>query len=294
MEESSSGQNVRRKPPTVILTRPGTRIGDLSATVQDAFFESRQSLLDISTKRRIPCSRVRRFFICYNQPMKSLSYLLENLGHHAHLVIGNIEQNYEGLRLAIHQKVSSKHFESADVWSRTFENLNIDDAREIKEIHNTRPIGQKRIVLVALRTIQSEAQNSLLKLFEDPQSDTVFFVCAAQTEIFLPTVLSRFNVVNVSGTASEEYQKLVSKFLAGNIKERFNLIEPIVKEKDKVQTEKFLNSLEASLYGKDIESAVFDSIFSARHFLRSRSPSVKMILENLCGIVPVISNVTKS
>lgn len=226
--------------------------------------------------------------------MKSLSYLLENLGHHAHLVIGNIEQNYEGLRLAIHQKVSSKHFESVDVWSRTFENLNIDDAREIKEIHNTRPIGQKRIVLVALRTIQSEAQNSLLKLFEDPQSDTVFFVCAAQTEIFLPTVLSRFNVVNVSGTASEEYQKLVSKFLAGNIKERFNLIEPIVKEKDKVQAEKFLNSLEASLYGKDIESGVFDSIFSARHFLRSRSPSVKMILENLCGIVPVISNVTKS
>lgn len=226
--------------------------------------------------------------------MKFFSHLLDNISHHAHLVIGNTDENYEGLRLAIREHVLDKKLESADIWSRTFENLNINDAREVKEVVVTKPMGDRRVVLLSLQTIQNEAQNSLLKLFEDPQSNTIFFVCAANTEIFLPTVLSRFNVVNVSGTASEEYQKLVSKFLAGSIKERFSIIEPIVKEKDKAQAEKFLNSLETALYEKKIESIVFENIFSARQFLRSRSPSVKMILENLCGIVPVITRVTKS
>lgn len=223
-----------------------------------------------------------------------IAHLLDNPGHHAYLIVGNIEVNYEGLRLAVRERVLKQNFEPADIWSRTFENLNIDDGREIKEVHNTRPIGKRRVVLFSLQTIQNEAQNSLLKLFEDPQSDTVFFVCVPNTEIFLPTVLSRFSIIQANHGEADEQTTLVQKFLSGTIKQRFDLIEPIVKEKDKVLAEKFLNSLETVLHGKSVVPTVFEDIFSARRFLRSRAPSIKMILENLCGIVPVLKGVTKS
>ncbi len=224
--------------------------------------------------------------------MKSFfSELLDNLTHHAHLVVGDTGTNYADLRLAVHEKVEKGKFESLDIWSRTFENVTIEDAREIKEMHNTRPVGEKRVVLLSLQTIQNEAQNSLLKLFEDPQSDTVFFVMAANTEIFLPTVLSRFNIIRTEKPETEK-NKAISKFLSGTVKERFDIVEPIIKNKDKVEAEKFLNDLETALHGTTVEPAVFEDIFAARRFLRSRAPSLKMILENLCGIVPVTLKVT--
>ena len=219
------------------------------------------------------------------------SNILDNPTHHAYLIIGNIETNYETFRLAIREKVAKKKLEAADVWSRQFENLNIDDAREVKEVVVTKPMGDRRVVLLSLQTIQNEAQNSLLKLFEDPQSDTIFFVCAANTEIFLPTVLSRFNIVQTDRVDVDEQEKTISKFLSGSIKTRFEIVESIVKEKDKVQAEKFLNSLEQVLHKKLVQKTntqVFEDIFAARRYLRSRAPSLKMILENLCGIVPVL------
>ncbi|HLP44192.1 MAG TPA: hypothetical protein VK145_02835 [Candidatus Nanoarchaeia archaeon] len=219
------------------------------------------------------------------------SAILENPSHHAYLIIGNIEANYETLRLTIRQQVAQGILEASDIWSRQFENLNIDDAREIKEVQSTKPIGERRVVLFSLQTIQSEAQNSLLKLFEDPLSDTVSIVCAVNSEMFLPTVLSRFNIVHSGRDENDGQDKTISKFLSGSIKTRFEIVESIVNEKDKVQAEKFLNTLEQVLHEKSIQksnSQVFEDIFAARRFLRSRAPSLKMIFENLCGIVPVI------
>jgi DNA polymerase III delta prime subunit len=219
------------------------------------------------------------------------SKILDRPTHHAYLVVGSIEENYEMLRLRIREHVTKKKIEASDVWSRKFENLNIDDAREIKEVQNTKPIGERRVVLFSLQTIQSEAQNSLLKLFEDPLSETISFVCATNIEMFLPTVLSRFNIVHTHRPESDEQDKTISKFLSGSIKTRLEIVESMVKEKDKVQAEKFLNALEQTLHEKSIQKTntqVFEDIFAARRYLRSRAPSLKMILENLCGIVPVL------
>ncbi len=216
--------------------------------------------------------------------------------HHAYLVVGDAEQGYEALRLLIRKKIVAGEIDASDVWSRAYANVSIDDAREIKEVQNTRPIGKRRIVVLSLFSIQNEAQNSLLKLFEEPSSDTVFFICAGNTSIFLPTVLSRFYIVESNLESSGSEAGLLTKFFAGSVSERVALLEPIIKEKDKAEAERFLDSIEATLYKNkkaiDSNSRVFEDIFSARRFLRGRSPSVKMILEHLCGIVPSIQ-VTK-
>lgn len=220
-----------------------------------------------------------------------LRKIIETPHHHAHLIVGNRDVNYEQLRLVIREKVETNEIHSADVWSRIYESTTIDDAREIKEVQSTKPIGERRIVLVSLSSIQSEAQNSLLKLFEEPASQTMFIICAGTTDIFLPTLLSRFSILEIKNDVQKkDIQNLVSQFLKSPIGKRFELIEDLVKEKDKVQTEHFLNGLEFSLHNqKQINSTLFENIFSARRYIRSRSPSLKMILENLCVTVPVIS-----
>lgn len=232
-----------------------------------------------------------------------LQTALKNHTHHAFLLVGDPKKNFDELRLFFRKKISAGELESADLWLGEFETLSIDEAREFKSVQNTRPVGERRFMLVSLRTIQAEAQNSLLKLFEDPSSQTTFIVCASGPSIFLPTLLSRLNIISTHSHAdrtaaelSPESEKMMRIFLAGPIQKRLSLLEPIIKEKDKAAAEKFLNELEFFLHEDkkahlDMKQAetrfVFENIFSARRFLASRSPSVKMILENLCGIVPL-------
>lgn len=222
-----------------------------------------------------------------------LEKLIATPTHHAHLVLGNTGENFELGRHVVRGHVEEGTIELADVWSRHFEVIGIEDAREIKEIQNNKPVGERRFVLIALSSIQTEAQNSLLKLFEEPHRFNQFFIFAPDTNIFLPTLLSRFDIVDLrTGESEAEHDTLVSKFLKSNIAERMSLLEPIIKEKDKTGAEHFLDALESSLYRDRAKLAtnvpVFDDIFSARRFVRSRSPSVKMILENLAGTVPVL------
>lgn len=232
---------------------------------------------------------------------------LDTPTHHAYLIVGNPSSHFEKSRLYMREKVSEGTFHAADAWSRAYEAISIDDAREIKEIQNTMPVGERRVVLISVETIQHEAQNSLLKLFEEPSVHTVFFIFARTSEIFLPTVLSRFNIVTLtsadasSNTGEKKDTKIVDirKFLSSTIAERVEMLEPIIEDKNKNQAEQFLNSLEAALVsGKTFKTtpvapAIFEDIFSARRFLRSRSPSVKMILEHLSGAVPVFSDAKK-
>lgn len=237
------------------------------------------------------------------------SELLDNPSHHAFLVLGDRTRNYEELSLLARSGAMADKLLSVDIWSRAYESVGIDDAREIKEIQNTKPIGAVRMVLISFLSMQGEAQNSLLKLFEEPSSQTIFIICAESSEIFLPTLLSRFYIidsrggrmfsapVSVSGPNLASRPSLnspfsVAKFLSGTVQERLNLIEPLVKDKDKTRTGNFLNDLELTLHqsmnsstNKDM-TAIFEAILSARRFLRSRSPSIKMILDNLCVIAP--------
>jgi len=227
----------------------------------------------------------------------SLSELLDVSSHHAHLIIGNPNRNLEDLRVIIRKKVSAGDLDSSDVWSWKFEAIGIDDARELKEVQNTRPIGSGRIVVISLVSIQNEAQNSLLKLFEDPSSDTKFFLCAKSTDIFLPTLLSRFYIFYSKNKYEVGDADVVKEFLSSTVTRRMVLLEPIIKEKDKAGAESFLDSLEYALYENGIkggsELSVFEDIFSARRFLHTRSPSVKMILEHFCCVAPTLSSLKK-
>lgn len=234
--------------------------------------------------------------------------LFGNRNHHAFLIVGNSQKNFEAIRHLAHSKVSAGEVHTADIWSRQFGSLSIDEARELKENQNTMPNGPRRVVILSLETIQHEAQNSLLKLFEEPSATTTFFICVENYEIFLPTLLSRFYITSISGSDGSPAGSLADtpavgidtqKFLASSIVDRLAMLEPILKEKDRVKAEHFLNDLESTLYKvfekklldqktQAEQMAVFDELFSARRFLRSRSSSVKMILEHICGIIPAL------
>jgi hypothetical protein len=213
----------------------------------------------------------------------------ENL-HHAYAISGNKESILSGIVSFIEKKLKINTRGNPDVLVLDYETLGIDEGRELKEYSRHTPLGEKKLFVISFSTITLEAQNSLLKLFEEPTPQTHFFLILPKKELLLPTLRSRvFLIENIDESKSEID---VKDFLSGTAGERQTMLKRLFEDKDKLATEKFLNNLETFLYNSQTKeksySFALEEIIKMRGYLASRASSVKMILDHLSAITPQV------
>ncbi len=173
-----------------------------------------------------------------------------------------------------------------------YETFTIDDARGLQERHGRRAIAGKKIFIISTRFITSEAQNALLKIFEEPSQGTHFFLIMPNTEVLIPTLRSRLVLIDSSDTGSNsDQQTFVLKFLNANSAERLILLKKMIEEKDKGQAIDFVTALEQALAPrlKKIakaelaeEAEALTEVLLVKKYLHDRAPSIKLLLEHLC------------
>jgi len=176
-------------------------------------------------------------------------------------------------------------------WCGEFETFGIDDGREIKELQTRKPIAHERkIFILSAKFFTTEAQNSLLKVFEEPTEGTHFFVITPNADILLPTLRSRMFILQKSASSNGKKQCFVDvgEFLKNSKAKRLELLKDIIEEKNKNTAISFLNELEQVLYKKFGGSAPksLKEIIKCKKYLSGRAPSVKMILEHVALITP--------
>lgn len=87
-------------------------------------------------------------------------------------------------------------------------------------------------------TITVQAQNALLKLLEEPPNNTLILITASSKEVFLPTILSRCVIVEVTkeNSFSDEdlakYQLRLKTLQSQGTPERFALAQNLSKDKE--------------------------------------------------------------
>ncbi len=225
---------------------------------------------------------------------------------HAYLLEGDKEETFKLLLNFLNTEFGFSTVANPDFWLGDFDSLGVDDSRAIKDFQSNKAlVGDKKILVIKTNFITHEAQNSLLKVFEEPTQGTHLFLLMPSSENILPTLKSRLMVINLKvGSGGKQTSKLsVEKFLQSSLSERFELVKvflPRSKEEkaDKAGVINFLNELEQFLYQdfekkrttalpssltQDIET-IFSEIRQCRSYLNDRSPSVKMILEHLSQI----------
>lgn len=181
-----------------------------------------------------------------------------------------------------------------DLAYKKTETFKIEDARELKTRASIKAKEQnsKKIFIVNFNFITTEAQNSLLKLFEEPTPNTHFFIITLNSSVLLPTLYSR--LTTISNTLKKEAQEeSVEGFLSANLPRRLEIVSKIVKDKDKPRAISFINELESKIYHAT-DSAEYDKntiralreLQKNREYLYSRAPSIKMILEHTAFVTP--------
>ncbi len=109
--------------------------------------------------------------------------------HHANLIIG--EKNWGMAHIPLCDRESC-----SDVIVYNSERMSIDDARALILNAGMRPVERTyRSFIIQTDQILHDAQNALLKLFEEPNVHTIFYLILPREEILIPTLRSRLSII---------------------------------------------------------------------------------------------------
>jgi len=216
----------------------------------------------------------------------------ENL-HHAYAFEGDADLILDELIDFFKKELKISVQGNPDYWYGEHEVFGIDEARLLAETQMRKSFsGGRKIFVIRMQGITAEAQNALLKVFEEPTPQTHFFLILNSFDQLIPTLKSR--IFFVGRKEREDTETLIKKgknFLHSSISERISEISKIGEEKNKVEAEKLLNSIELAL-AEEIKKEKTDELISSleevykvKEYLSDRSSSVKMLLEHIAHTV---------
>ena len=224
-----------------------------------------------------------------------------DLSHHAYVIIGG-QTERDDLILTLSKKHAIKIAGNPDFFDRRYEIFSIDDARALKSLAETRAAfaGAYKVFVLTMNGITIEAQNALLKLFEEPGEHARFFLILPSAHLLIPTIKSRIQFLVASGTGSAtsvtsesnaDIIKAAKAFLAAPVKTRLDIVKDLMdqiakEKKTKQDAVDLLNALEEQVHasakgaaGLSKSSTALEAILLAGTYATDRAPSMKMLLE---------------
>jgi hypothetical protein len=159
------------------------------------------------------------------------------------------------------------------------ETFGIDEARELRTLAAHKALGDKKIFLITSARLTLEAQNALLKTFEDPFPNTHFFLVSREEALIKPTLLSRMQTVRLPKmTDVSVLSKEAEKFLSLPLKNRLLFAKKFALDGESLPT--FLDSLLLTLK-KAKEPRLLDRVYKVRRFGDDLVAAPRLVLEHL-------------
>lgn len=165
----------------------------------------------------------------------------------------------------------------------------IDNARTLKEWQTLAPAGERKAYIAYADFITREAQNALLKTFEEPVPDTHIFLALPKPGVLLETLLSRVRIIDDTRDKLD-LSASAKKFLNSTLSERLSTVQTLLtKEEDdeesgivRERVVKFFDSLENFLSGDTAEnSQKLTTLLELKRYLFTAGSSPRIILEAL-------------
>lgn len=178
--------------------------------------------------------------------------------------------------------------QTADIQHVIVDRFGIADARALMlQAQQTAVEAAGRTFVLATKNIPVEAQNALLKLFEEPPRGVQFHVVIPQEGLLIPTLRSRVQIVSDELTSLGD-QTNFNDFLKSSYADRLALIVDITKQKDVSHIEEIISGAEKYL-AENIrtQGTLATSIMLVREYVMTPGASKKMLLEELALSLPI-------
>jgi DNA polymerase III delta prime subunit len=170
------------------------------------------------------------------------------------------------------------------------QSIGIDTTRKLKEWFKVKPYSSpnKLAVIRNSELLTTEAQNSILKLLEEPNDNCFIILSVENQSSLLPTILSRCELIQ---DLSPQTVDSKSSFTKISRTEQFQLIDKLLAEKDAVlqnnQIKSFLKEL-LHTFSRELKSDYFNTklkeniaLVEQTSIMISGNASKRLALENL-------------
>ncbi len=213
--------------------------------------------------------------------------LQNGLNHHAYLLEGDIEPSYE-LLLKTLTSLEISTLGNPDMFIKSYENLLIDDVREIKDFESESAFNKngRKIIILKTHTFSYPAQNALLKVFEEPRGGVVFFLIVKDATKLFPTLRSRLFALTGEFAVDDEIRQQAREFLKMEKGERLSFIKKFTDMESKIllkeKTVKFLNFIEKEFASASPEEKKkVEEVYLAKKYIGDQGSSPKILLEHI-------------
>ena len=221
--------------------------------------------------------------------------------HHAFGIEAEAEEGIAAAQAWAERELGMTMHGNPDVVVLRYGLFSVADARRVSELAAGAPFaGGSKVVIIAASRAYHEAQNALLKVFEEPPAGTYLFLVLPSMGGLLPTLRSR--IVVLGARAAEQragIPDIAHAFVASTKEKRSALVKKLAIGKDEEERREhrdqaiaLMNGLEAAAYAKLKGSpstslgALLSDIATLRTHLYDRSAPMKMILEHLAVVTP--------
>lgn len=174
-----------------------------------------------------------------------------------------------------------------DLSVETFHTFGIDDARRLRERAALAASGERRIFVIAMSGITAEAQNALLKTFEEPAGSALFVLIHPAPQTLLPTLRSRAQMLALGMMDLRSPSLDTADFLRAAPQKRLEMLKPLLEKggddkRDVGQILAFLAALERTLAGESRRNRQgIEAVYRARVFIADRGALAKPLLEQV-------------
>ena len=220
--------------------------------------------------------------------------------YHSYVLEGNPEEIVYSLRIYLEDR-GEVNKQSEDLSLNLYDSFTVSDSHRIKEWYQNKPIdGKKKICIIGAKFINHEAEQTLLKIIEEPTENSHFFIVVPDSSLLLGTILSRVHLIRNGEGINDEELKIAKDFLNLNLPGRIEKVGEIIKEfKDnensgglRYSAILLINGIERIIYErwkKDLDNEdlkfILGELKNCREFLSIPGASVKMILEHIAIMI---------
>lgn len=222
--------------------------------------------------------------------------------HQAFVIEAEAEEGIELAQSWASRELGMQTEHNPDIVVLRYGLLSVEDARRVTELAAGASFkGEHKAMIISASRAYHEAQNALLKIFEEPPSGTYLFFILPTLGGLLPTLRSRVQILDThKGLRKSFISGEAEAFLNASREKRILMIKKLTSGKGEEERRenrdeaiRIVNGIEATAYEAfkkrrdgGAVAALLSDIAVLRGHLYDRSAPVRMILEHLALVIP--------
>ncbi len=210
------------------------------------------------------------------------------MAHHAYFITGDIEEGIAAALAFAETELELAQHGNPDVMTLRHGLLSVDDARRLQSLGELAPTrGDRKVLIVSAARIFHEAQNALLKFFEEPPSGTVVILVLPAEGMLLPTLRSRLLVLPSRGASHNSVGHGAREFLDVSPAEREKIVSKLL---DRAKSDKDDEKQAARLAALQLIEGLIVTTHAAwlKEIAQERKREFRQFLTDLETFLPIL------